>query len=97
MRPPAPPPPKLVGLLAQRTHSLLAETRQLTAPPLAVSGCKGLAGIGQALLQASALLHDPALGAWPQTQPESASPTFGGLTPWDDAAALQESATSSSP
>jgi hypothetical protein len=47
--------------LAGRTQALLQQTRQLTAPPLAVSWCRGLSGIAPVLLLASTVLQDPSL------------------------------------
>jgi serine/threonine protein kinase len=47
--------------LADRTQALLQQTRQLTAPPLAVSWCRGLSGIAPVLLLASTVLQDPSL------------------------------------
>lgn len=47
--------------LADRTRALLQHTRQLTAPPLAVSWCRGLSGIAPVLLLASTVLQDPSL------------------------------------
>ena len=43
--------------LARHTRSLLPQARQPSAPPLAMSWCQGLAGIGPVLLQASAVLE----------------------------------------
>lgn len=47
--------------LAGRTQALLQQTRQLTAPPLAVSWCRGLSGIAPVLLLAGTVLQDPTL------------------------------------
>ena len=49
------------GQLADRTQALLQQTRQLTAPPLAVSWCRGLSGIAPVLLLASTVLQDSSL------------------------------------
>jgi hypothetical protein len=50
-----------VSQLAQRARHLIAETGRPAAAPIAVSWCQGLAGIGQTLLHASAVLGDPSL------------------------------------
>ena len=47
--------------LANRTQALLQQTRQVTAPPLAMSWCRGLSGILPVLLLASTVLQDPSL------------------------------------
>ncbi len=47
--------------LADRTRTLLEQNRQLTAPPLAVSWCRGLSGIAPVLLLAGTVLADPSL------------------------------------
>lgn len=47
--------------LADRTTALLQQTRQLTAPSLAVSWCRGLSGIAPVLLLASTVLQDSSL------------------------------------
>lgn len=47
--------------LAGRTQTLLDQTRKLTAPPLAVSWCRGLSGIAPVLMLASTVLQDPSL------------------------------------
>jgi lantibiotic modifying enzyme len=47
--------------LAERTQVLLQQTRQLAAPPLAVSWCRGLSGIAPVLLLASTVLQDSSL------------------------------------
>ncbi|MGH3155192.1 MAG: lanthionine synthetase C family protein, partial [Streptosporangiaceae bacterium] len=52
---------ELARQVADRTRALLQQTRQLTAPPLAVSWCRGLSGIAPVLLLASTLLQDPSL------------------------------------
>jgi hypothetical protein len=49
------------GQLADRTRALLTQNRELTAPPLAVSWCRGLSGIAPVLLLASTVLQDPSL------------------------------------
>jgi hypothetical protein len=47
--------------LADRTRGLLPDARSSAAPPIAMSWCQGLAGIGQVLLHAGLALSDPAL------------------------------------
>jgi len=47
--------------LAERTRPLIQRTTQLTAAPMAVSWCQGLAGIGPVLALAGAVLADTAL------------------------------------
>lgn len=47
--------------LAGRTRALLRQTRQLTAPPIAVSWCRGLSGIAPVLALAGTVLQDPSL------------------------------------
>jgi hypothetical protein len=47
--------------LADRTQALLQQAKQLTAPPLAVSWCRGLSGIAPVLMLASTVLQDPSL------------------------------------
>jgi hypothetical protein len=47
--------------LADRTRAQLQQAGNLTAPPLAVSWCRGLSGIAPVLLLASTVLQDPAL------------------------------------
>jgi tRNA A-37 threonylcarbamoyl transferase component Bud32 len=49
------------GRLAERTQPLIQRTTQLTAAPMAVSWCQGLAGIGPVLALAGAVLADTAL------------------------------------
>lgn len=49
------------GQLAERTQPLIQQTTQLTAAPMAVSWCQGLAGIGPVLALAGAVLADAAL------------------------------------
>jgi serine/threonine protein kinase len=48
--------------LAAATDSLIRLARGPATPPLALSWCQGLTGIGQALLHAQAILQDPSLG-----------------------------------
>jgi hypothetical protein len=47
--------------LAERTRRLLPQARSAAAAPISVSWCQGLAGIGQVLLRASAVLGDQSL------------------------------------
>jgi tRNA A-37 threonylcarbamoyl transferase component Bud32 len=47
--------------LAERTQPLIQQTTQLTAGPMAVSWCQGLAGIGPVLALAGVVLADTAL------------------------------------
>jgi hypothetical protein len=49
------------GHLAERTRPLIQRTTQLSAAPMAVSWCQGLAGIGPILALAGAVLADTAL------------------------------------
>jgi serine/threonine protein kinase len=48
--------------LAERTRPLIQQTAQLTAGPMAVSWCQGLAGIGPVLAQAGIVLAGTGLG-----------------------------------
>lgn len=47
--------------LAASTDSLIRLARSPATPPLALSWCQGLTGIGQTLLQAQTILQDPSL------------------------------------
>ena len=49
------------GQLARRTRPLIRHTTQLTAAPMAVSWCQGLAGIGPVLALAGTVLADTAM------------------------------------
>ncbi len=49
--------------LADHTRRLLPGARSSAAPPIAMSWCQGLTGIGQVLLQAGLALSDPALAS----------------------------------
>jgi tRNA A-37 threonylcarbamoyl transferase component Bud32 len=50
-----------VSQLAEQLPILIKRALRPSAPPLSVSWCRGLAGIGRTLLHASTLLDDPAL------------------------------------
>jgi tRNA A-37 threonylcarbamoyl transferase component Bud32 len=52
-----------VGLLGERLPILIRQALRPSAPPMSVSWCRGLAGIGRTLLHASAVLEEPALTA----------------------------------
>jgi lantibiotic modifying enzyme len=54
---------QLTSQLAARTRGLLPAVSSGATMPIAVSWCRGLAGIGQVLLHASRILHDPALAS----------------------------------
>lgn len=54
---------QLASQLAARTRRLLPAVRNGATMPIAVSWCRGLAGIGQVLLYASRILQKPALAS----------------------------------
>jgi tRNA A-37 threonylcarbamoyl transferase component Bud32 len=49
--------------LAERLPALFRQALRPSAPPLAMSWCRGMAGIGRTLLHASEVLGDPALAS----------------------------------
>jgi tRNA A-37 threonylcarbamoyl transferase component Bud32 len=50
-------------VLADRARDLIRRSGRASASPLSASWCQGLTGIGQTLLHASTVLHDPGLAS----------------------------------